>query len=81
MTFSDLNSTNFSDNLKDSFMREKVSKMASKAKTFNICALEANWKWIDDDLISSCKKNDSHNAIPNFNQNDSHNAIPNFNQH
>ena len=37
-------------------MGEKVNKIASKAKTLNICALDPNWKWIHDDLILSCKK-------------------------
>ena len=48
-------------------MREKVNKTASKAKTLNVCAVEPNWKWIHDDLILS-RKNDSQDAIPNFNQ-------------
>ena len=48
-------------------MREKVNKIASRAKTLNICALEPYWKWIHDELILS-RKNDSHDAIPNFNQ-------------
>ena len=48
-------------------MREKVNKMASRAKTLKICALEPYWKWIHDELILS-RKNDSHDAIPNFNQ-------------
>ena len=52
-------------------MSEKVNKMASKAKTLNVCALELNWKWIHDDLIEAIK-NDCHNAIPNFNQHWSH---------
>ena len=30
--FSNLNSTNFNDNFKDNFMREKVNQMASKTK-------------------------------------------------
>ena len=51
ITFFQLNSTNFQDN----FVREKVKKMASKAKTLNICALEPNWKWIHDDVILSRK--------------------------
>ena len=38
ITFSHLNSTNFNDNFKDNFMREKVNK----TKTLNICALEPN---------------------------------------
>ena len=42
ITFSHLNSINFNDNFKGNFMREKVNKMASKAKTLNICALEPN---------------------------------------
>ena len=42
ITFSHLNPTNFNDNLKDNFMREKVNKMTSKAKTLNICTLESN---------------------------------------
>ena len=33
ITFSHLNSTNLSDYFKDNFMREKVNKKASKAKT------------------------------------------------
>ena len=36
--FSHLNSVNFNDNFKDNFMQEKVNKMASKAKTLNMCA-------------------------------------------
>ena len=32
ITFSHLNSTNFNDNFKDNFTREKVNKMPSKAK-------------------------------------------------
>ena len=32
INFSHLNSTNFNDNFKDNFMREKVNKMVSKAK-------------------------------------------------
>ena len=32
IAFSHLNSTNFNDNFKDNFTREKVNKMASKAK-------------------------------------------------
>ena len=39
---SHLNSTNFINNFKDNFMWERVNKMASKAKTLNICALEPN---------------------------------------
>ena len=42
ITFSHLNSLKFNDNFKYNFMREKVNKMASKAKTSNICALEPN---------------------------------------
>ena len=42
ITFSHLNSLKFNDNFKDNFMREKGNKMASKAKTSNICALESN---------------------------------------
>ena len=34
IAFSHLNSTNLNDNFKDSFMREKVNKMAGKAKTY-----------------------------------------------
>ena len=49
------------------FMQEKVNKMASRAKTLNICALYPNWKWIHDNVILS-RKNDSHDAAPNFNQ-------------
>ena len=45
----------------------KVDKMASKAKTLNICAVDPNWKWIHDDVILR-RKNDSHDATPNFNQ-------------
>ena len=56
ITFSHLNSINFNDNFKDNVIREKVNKMASKAKTLNICALESNWKWIHDGLILSRKK-------------------------
>ena len=67
ITVSHFNSTNFNDNFKHNFMREKVNKMASNVKTLNICALGPNWKWIHDDLIWSCK-NDSHDAILNFNQ-------------
>ena len=44
ITFSHLNSANFNDNFKDNFMREKVNKITSKAKTLNICALEPYWK-------------------------------------
>ena len=33
ITFSHLNSINFNDNFKVNFMRKKVNKMASKAKT------------------------------------------------
>ena len=65
ITFSHLNSTNFNNNFKDNFMREKVNKKAPKAKTLHISALEPNWKWINDSLILSRKK---HDAIPNFNQ-------------
>ena len=65
ITFSHINSTNFNNNFKDNFMREKVNKKAPKAKTLNISALEPNWKWINDSLILSRKK---HDAIPNFNQ-------------
>ena len=36
-------------------------------KTINICALDANWKGIHDDVILRCK-NDSHDVTPNFNQ-------------
>ena len=42
ISFSHLNSTNFNENFKDNFMREKVNKMGSKAKTSNTCALEPN---------------------------------------
>ena len=42
ITFSHVNSINFNDNFKDNVIREKVNKMASKAKTLNICALESN---------------------------------------
>ena len=42
ITSSHLNSINFDDTFKDNFMREKVNEMASKAKSLNICALEAN---------------------------------------
>ena len=42
ITSSHLNSTNFNGNFKDNFMREKVNKMASKAKSLNICVLEPN---------------------------------------
>ena len=65
ITFSHLNSTNFKENFKDNFVREKVNKMASKAKILNICALESSWKWIHDDLIFS-HKNDSCDIIPNL---------------
>ena len=65
ITFSHINSTNFNNNFKDNFMREKVNKKAPKAKTLHISALEPNWKWINDSLILSRKK---HDAIPNFNQ-------------
>ena len=34
IAFSHLNSTNLSDNFKDSFMQEKVNKMTGKAKTY-----------------------------------------------
>ena len=40
ITFFHFNSTNFNDNFKDNVMWERVNKMASKAKTLNICALE-----------------------------------------
>ena len=40
--FSHLISTNFNDNFKDKFMREKINEITSKAKTVNICALEHN---------------------------------------
>ena len=56
ITFSHLNSINFNNNFEDNFMREKVNKIVSKAKTLNICTVEANWKWIHDDLILSFKK-------------------------
>ena len=55
INFSHLNSANFKDNFTDNFLREKANKMASKAKTLNICALWSNWKWIYDDLIWSRK--------------------------
>ena len=55
ITFSYLNSTNLNDNFKDYFVREKVNKMASKAKTLNICPFEPNWKWINDELILNRK--------------------------
>ena len=42
ITFSHLNSTNFNDSFKDNFIREKVDKMASNAKTLNICSPELN---------------------------------------
>ena len=42
--FPHLNSIKFNDNFKDNFMQEKVNKMASQAKTLNICAFEPNWK-------------------------------------
>ena len=48
-------------------MRGKVNKMPSKARTLNICALGPKWKWIHDNLVLS-RKNDCHEAIPNFNQ-------------
>ena len=35
ITFSDRNPTNFNDNFKDYFVRQKVNKIASKAKTLN----------------------------------------------
>ena len=38
---SHLNSINFKDKFKDNFIREKVNKMASKAKSLNICAIES----------------------------------------
>ena len=41
--------------------------MASKVETLNICVLDPNWKLIHDDVILS-RKNDSHDATPNFNQ-------------
>ena len=44
ITFSHLNFINLNDNFKDNFMQRKVNKMASKAKTLNICALDSNWK-------------------------------------
>ena len=62
-----LNSTNFNDNFKDNVMQEIRNKMASKAKTLNICALESIWKWTHGDLILS-HKIDSHEAIPDLNQ-------------
>ena len=40
--FSYLNSTNFNNNFKDNFVREKVNKMASKGKTLNISSLGPN---------------------------------------
>ena len=42
ITFPHLNFTNFKDNFKDNFVLEKVNKMASKAKTLNICANGSN---------------------------------------
>ena len=42
ITFSHLNSINFNYNFKDNFIREKVNKMTSKAKTLSICVLESN---------------------------------------
>ena len=42
ITFSHLNSINFNYNFKDNFIREKVNKMTSKAKTLNICVLQSN---------------------------------------
>ena len=49
------------------FIWEEVNKMASKVETLNICVLDPNWKLIHDDVILS-RKNDSHDATPNFNQ-------------
>ena len=42
ITFSHVNSANFKNNFKDNFMYGKLNKMASKAKTLNICTLEPN---------------------------------------
>ena len=42
ITFSHLNSTNFNNNFKVNFMREKVNKMTLKAKPLNVCMLEPN---------------------------------------
>ena len=42
ITSSHLNFTNFNDNFKDNVMREKVNKLASEAKTLNICVLAPN---------------------------------------
>ena len=59
ITYWDLNSISFNNNFNGNFMRfmrEKVNKMASKAKILNICALESNWKWIHYDLILRRKK-------------------------
>ena len=42
IAFSHLDSTNFRDNFKDYFVWEEVNKIASKANTLNICALEPN---------------------------------------
>ena len=67
ISFSHVNSTNLNNDFKDNFMREKVNKMASKAKTLNICTRESNWKWIYGGLILSHEKG-SHDAIPNLNQ-------------
>ena len=42
ITFSHFNLTNFKYNFKDCFLREKVDKMALKAKILNICMLGPN---------------------------------------
>ena len=42
ITFSHLNSSNFNDNFRDNFTWEKMSKMASKAKSLNMCEVEPN---------------------------------------
>ena len=51
ITFSHLNSNIFKENFKDNIVREKVNKMASKAKTLNIFVLS-----LTDDVILSRKK-------------------------
>ena len=67
ITSSHSNSINFSDNFEGNFMREKVNKMASKAKSLNICALEPNK---NEFMMTQYQdvKNVSHGAVPNFNQ-------------
>ena len=45
----------YNDNFKDNFVRQKVNKMASKAKTLNICAVKPNWKWIHDEPVKPYK--------------------------